>query len=190
MKQQQHSPTTETTSSPFCGTTCRTKTASYRVLADATSDQVAVYLLALALLYFRLTGPYWQLLGSKTHSLDFYKHVVQMKDQLDQWSQNASTIFSAELPPLFGQQMQDCASFRAAIQVAETTKQQIISIYQSLCGELITVVDLQLSDFLPQGRYHAVTDPAMRQKLAHFQITNLLGEACFGDFDLSTYKRR
>ena len=107
--------------------------------------------------------------------LDFYKHVVQMKDQLDQWSQNGSAIFSAEMPPLFGQQMQDCASFKAAIQVAETTKQQIISIYQSLCGELITVVDLQLSDFLPQGRYHAVTDPAMRQKLAHSQITNLLG---------------
>ena len=160
------------------------------VLADATSDQVAVYLLTLALLYFRLTGPYWRLLGSRTHYLDFYKHVVQMKDQLDQWSQNGSTIFSAELPPLFGQQMQDCASFRAAIQVAETTKQQIISIYQSLCGELITVVDLQLSNFLPQGRYHAVTDPAMRQKLAHSQITNLLGEACFGDLDLSIYKRR
>ena len=109
LKRQQHSPTTETTSSPFCGTTCRTKTASYRVLADATSDQVAVYLLTLALLYFRLTGPYWRLLGSKMLYLDFYKHVVQMKDQLDQWSQNASTIFSAELPPLFGQQMQDCA---------------------------------------------------------------------------------
>ena len=31
LKRQQHSPTTETTSSPFCGTTCRTKTASYRV---------------------------------------------------------------------------------------------------------------------------------------------------------------
>ena len=65
------------------------------VLADATNDQVAVYLLALALLYFRLTGPYWQLLGSRTRDLDFYKHVVHMKDQLDQWSRNASTIFSA-----------------------------------------------------------------------------------------------
>ena len=77
------------------------------VLDDATSDQVAVCLLTLAL-YFRLTGPYWRLLGSKTLYLDFYKHVVQMKDQLDQWSQNASTIFNAELPPIFAQQMQDC----------------------------------------------------------------------------------
>ena len=146
LKRQQHSPTTKTTS-PFCKPTCQTKTASYSVLADATSDQAAVYLLTLALLYFRLTGPYWRLLGSKTHYLDFYKHVVQTKDQLDQWSQNARTIFSAELPPLFAQQLQDCASFRAAIQVAQTTKQQIISIYQSLCGHLSTVVDLQPSDF-------------------------------------------
>ena len=95
-----------------------------------------------------------------------------------------------QLPPIFVQQMQDCASFKAAIQVAETTNQQIINIYQSLCGELITMADLQLSDFLPHGCYHAVTDPAMRQKLAHSQITNLLGEACFGDLDLSIYKRR
>ena len=68
------------------------------------------------------------------------------------------------------------ASFKAAIQVAKTTNQQIIKVYQSLCGELITVVDLQLSDFLPQGHYHAVTNPAMQQKLAHSQMTNLLGE--------------
>ena len=34
------------------------------VPADATGDQVAVYLLTLASLYFRLTGPYWRLLGS------------------------------------------------------------------------------------------------------------------------------
>ena len=81
-----------------------------------------------------------------------------------------------QLPPIFVQQMQDCASFKAAIQVAETTNQQIINIYQSLCGELITMADLQLSDFLPHGCYHAVTDPAMRQKLAHSQMTNLLGE--------------
>ena len=83
---------------------------------------------------------------------------------------------SMQLPPIFAQQMQDCASFKAAIQVAESTKQQIIKIYQSLCGELITVVDLQLSDFLPQGHYHAVTNPAMQQKLAHSQMMNLLGE--------------
>ena len=35
-----------------------------------------------------------------------------------------------------------------------------------------------------------MTDPELRQKLAHSQITNLLGKACFGDLDLSIYKLR
>ena len=78
-----------------------------------------------------------------------------------------------------------CASFRAAIQVGQTRKQQIINIYQSLCGELITVVDLQLSDVMSEGRYHAVT----AQKLAHSQTMNLLLGACFGGFHFSIYKR-
>ena len=46
------------------------------VLNDAESDSVAVYVLALALMYHKVTGSYWKLLGSKTHYLDFYQHVV------------------------------------------------------------------------------------------------------------------
>ena len=34
------------------------------VLSDALCDQLAHYVLALALLFFRVTGPYWELLGS------------------------------------------------------------------------------------------------------------------------------
>ena len=119
------------------------------VLVDASSGQVAIYLLTLASLYFRLTGAYGRLLGSKTHYLDFYKYVVQMKDQLEQGSQDASSIFNAELPSLFQQQQPHRASFVAAIQVDQATKQQVISIFQSLCLELVTVVNLLLNDFLP-----------------------------------------
>ena len=160
------------------------------VLSDALCDQLAHYVLALALLFFRVTGPYWELLGSGVLYLDFFLHVVAMKQQLQEWSDDASTIFNPELPALFGRQQPHCAPFEAAVQVEDTSRQAVNKIVQSLCGQLLTVLDAQLKDFLPGGMYHAVDDPMKRNKLAHSHITNLLGEACFGDLDLSIYKRR
>jgi aubergine-like protein len=160
------------------------------VLFDACCDHVAAYTLTLALLFFRLTGPYWQLLGSDLHYLDFHEHVVNMRDQLNDWSKNAQGIFSPEHPTLFGQPSPDSASFTAAVTVKDELKEQVVEIFQPLCKELSTVVDLQLADFLPGGVYHAVTDLKMRQKLSHSKLTNIIGEACFGDLDLSIYKRR
>ena len=55
------------------------------VLLDARSDQVSVYVLSLAMVFFRVTGPYWQLLGSGAHYLDFHLHVVQTKSQPLEW---------------------------------------------------------------------------------------------------------
>ena len=82
------------------------------VLNDPESDSVAVYVLALALMYHRVTGSYWKLLGSKTHYLDFYQHVVELRALLQEWTTDASssTIFMEHLPPLFGQHMpeDDC----------------------------------------------------------------------------------
>ena len=81
-------------------------------------------------------------------------------------------------------------TYQAAVSVAEETKQKVIIVIQKLSSDFNVVLNRQLSDFVPGGHYHAVTDPELRQKLAHSQITNLLGEACFGDLDLSIYKHR
>ena len=94
------------------------------------------------------------------------------------------------LPPLFGQHMPEDDSYQAAVSVSEETKQKVIIVIQKLSSDFNVVLNQQLADFVPGGRYHAVTDPELRQKLAHSQITNLLGEACFGDLDLSIYKLR
>ena len=81
-------------------------------------------------------------------------------------------------------------SYQAAVSVSEETKQKVIIVIQKLSSDFNVVLNRQLADFVPGGHYHAVTDPELQQKLAHSQITNLLGEACFGDLDLSIYKRR
>ena len=160
------------------------------VLFDAACDQLAAYILALALVFYRITGPYWDLLGTGIHYLDFHVDVVSMKAELQEWSEDAKSMFDPGLPALFGRDRPNCAPFDAAMQVDEDMKSTTVNILQPLCGHLLSVVDLQLQEFLPGGQYHDVQDPHKRKKMAHSSMTNLLGEACFGDLDLSIYKRR
>ena len=160
------------------------------VLYDAKSDAVGVYVLTLAMVFFRITGPYWQLLGTKTHYLDFFQHVVALRAQLQEWTTEADSIFTPDLPSLFEKPPTEVDMFGAALAVPQDVKAKVTDIFAKLCGGLLVVVDTQLTDFLPGGQYHNVQDLAMRQKLAHSHITNLVGEACFGDLDLSIYKRR
>ena len=158
------------------------------VLYDVKSDAVGVYVLTLAMAFFRITGPYWQLLGTKTHYLVFFQHVVALRAQLQEWTTEADTIFTPDLPSLFEKPPTDVDMFGAALAVPQDVKAKVTDVFAKLCGGLLVVVDTQLTDFLPGGQYHNVKDLAMRQKLAYSHITNLVGEACFGDLDLSIYK--
>lgn len=48
----------------------------------------------------------------------------------------------------------------------------------------------QLTNFLPGGRCHNLDNPAVREKMAHSKMNNLMGEQCFGELDFSLFKRR
>ena len=55
----------------------------------------------------------------------------------------------------------------------------------------LVVVNRQLNDFLPGGKYHNVDENSpLRARMKHCKLHNLLGEACFGDLDFSSFKRR
>ena len=53
-------------------------------LNDAESDAVAVYVLALSLMYQKVTGSYCELLGFKTHNLGFYQYVIELQALLEE----------------------------------------------------------------------------------------------------------
>ena len=54
------------------------------MLNDAESDAVAVYVLALSLMYRKVTGSYCELLGFKTHNLGFYQYVTELQALLEE----------------------------------------------------------------------------------------------------------
>ena len=70
------------------------------VQEDNRSDEIDCQLIALGLLFYRVTGPYWELLGRDVHYLDFCHHVVRMHDFLQKWAENAVDAFADQFEPL------------------------------------------------------------------------------------------
>ena len=54
-------------------------------------------------------------------------------------------------------------------------------ILQMIVTGFSVVVQPQLHHFLPGGKYHGVDEPGRKEQMAHCKLSNLLGEACFGD---------
>ena len=80
--------------------------------------------------------------------------------------------------------------FRSLIDIPEEPKEAVCAILKSLATRFLEVINNQLKDFLEGGKYHAVDDPELRQRLQHSKLTNMISEQCFGDLDFSMFKRR
>ena len=148
------------------------------VLADCESEEIDCHLVALGLLYFRVTGPYWSLLGTALHYLDFHYHIGRLHTLLQDWQTDASHALDANFQPLFPDvhfQHNDNI-LQSLLCVGDEKAAKVKSILEEICTGLVTVTERQLGDFLPGGRYCNVEDPALREKMQHSLITNLVGE--------------
>ena len=52
----------------------------------------------------------------------------------------------------------------------------------------VTVVERQLDDFLPDGKYGQHASSELRESMAHCKVTNVLSEYEFGDLDYSQFR--
>ena len=161
------------------------------VYEDNACEEIDVQLIALGLIFYRITGPYWCLLGTVLHYLEFYRHVVQLHQLFQAWTTDASSAFDDNFEALFGLHFkQNPDVLQSLIQTTDQKKERVKNVLQNLCAGFTSVTERQLADFLPQGKYHEVKDPALHDKMKHSHITNLVGEQCFGDLDFSIFKRR
>ena len=161
------------------------------ILEDNRSDDIDCHIVALGLLYYRVTGPYWQLLGRGMHYLDFYSYITMLRQFLLRWEESAGDAFALDFEPLFGAVfMPNPDIFQSLVAISPEKQEKVKQMLQQICKGMVTVTERQLKDFLPGGRYHAVQDPDLRQKMIHSKMTNLVGEQCFGDLDFSLFKRR
>ena len=114
---------------------------------DNRSDEIDCQLIALGLLFYRVTGPYWELLSRDVHCLDFCIHVVRMHDFLQKWADNAVDAFADQFKPLFGTKfMASAPIFRAMLDSQQETK-EVKRILNKLCKGCLETTKTQLADF-------------------------------------------
>lgn len=159
------------------------------VLYDASCQSVDAMTVSLGIVFHKITGPYWILIGSDVQYLDFFQHVMEMYEALAKWELDATEMVDEGSQPLFKMALQNNVLSSLYVEM-EPKKAMVLDILQKLCAAYKDVVQRQLVDFLPEGRYHNIQDEEQRQKMKHSKITNLLGEECFGDLDFSIFKRR
>ncbi|XP_076447511.1 uncharacterized protein LOC143284579 [Babylonia areolata] len=165
------------------------------VLEDVQDDNIMLMVSALAVMYVCVAGPFWMLINSSIHYLDMYKHVQTLSGHLEHISEDRTalegvleslpstleTFFMEETPPI--RSVQDTA---LCLRQNEPFK----DLLQIMCREFLCVIKRQLHDFLPGGKYSQPPTEEQRHRMAHCKLTNLFGEANFGDLDFSLNKRR
>ena len=131
---------------------------------DNRSDEIDCQLIALGLFY-KVTGPYWELLGRDVHCLDFCTHVVRMHDFLQKWADNAVDAFADQFEPLFGTEfMANAPIFRAMLNSQQETKEEVKRILNKLCKGCLETTTRQLADFLPEAEKRSAMESRMRTR--------------------------
>ena len=98
-RQRLASISTGTTSLTVLASAWQCATGSWRVFTRLKSDANDYQIIALGILYFRVTAPYWLLLGQKIHFLDFYEYVVKLHCLLSDFAQDSSPAFQPDFIP-------------------------------------------------------------------------------------------
>ena len=149
------------------------------VLADAESDEIDIFITALGILYHKVTGPYWQLVRSDVKYLDFHVYVGKLAESLEVWSHDASSLLQPE-STMFEKFNLPTNAFLESLYTATTSaptspEMNLKMILQKLAAGFLIVVNRQLNDFLPGGKYHNVDkESPLRARMNHCTLHNLL----------------
>lgn len=162
--------------------------------ADARCENLNLMVLGLALLYVYVTGPFWRHINSDTHYLDQYTFIQPLYQHLQKMVSCPDLLITNIPENLISCRQPDSAVVTSVLNttasLTEENRPLLLSIFKSLAEQFVAVVERQLADFLPGGKYGSEPTEEERLKMQHCQLTNLLGESCFGDLDYSMHKNR
>ncbi|KAL3881058.1 hypothetical protein ACJMK2_033254 [Sinanodonta woodiana] len=164
------------------------------VAADAEDDRLITLVLAVALTFHNVTGPYWELLQSSIKYADVHVYIHKMTTGLRQLKEDPSDILDKNFTGIFnGKFRQDSPTTDSVYSYFQSLKAESIVILKSALQDLfksyLQVTERQLCDFLENGKYTEL-GRSTDMSISHSPLTNLLGERCFGDLDFDLYKRR
>ena len=160
--------------------------------ADINDDNLLSLVCAVAILYIKVTGPFWNLLESDTKYTEFHVYVQRMETCFDRWRADASQLLDQHFPGIFNGEFAMETEMAAAIyQFASLHLAQVRSALELMMRDILLVTRKQLSDFLPpEGKYAQQLPPDVQTQLDHCPLTNLMGEYVFGEMDFDMGKKR
>ena len=85
------------------------------VAADCQDSTLLAVVCAIALLYLRVTGPYWNLLESNTQHGDFHKYVQKMEASFDRWRGNAGELLDVNFAGVFDGESEATTVMKTAV---------------------------------------------------------------------------
>ena len=161
------------------------------VAADCTDDILLALVCAVAVLYFQVTGPFWQLLESDVKHADFHLYIQKMEKYFADWREDTSDPLDEKFSGPFGGRFQLQSPMRVQVlKFAAQHSDAVEAALSKMMRDILVTTRSQLKEFLEGGQYSSILATEDKQALAHCPLTNLLGENVFGEMDFDMGKRR
>lgn len=163
------------------------------VAADLDDPRLMALICAIALVFVRVTGPYWELLQSNVKYSQLYTYIQLLLERMDTWKDDPTSFLDPDYVGIFHGEFEisgDKAALKeSAYNFASQHKEAVQKATTKLMPDMLIVLRRQLGDFLEGGIYGG--PPAVvPAELEHCPLTNLLGENIFGDLDYDMSKCR
>ena len=157
------------------------------VKADCNDDMLLSLVCAVAVLYLRVTGPYWQLMESSVKHPDFHVYVQKMEACFDRWRADSCDLLDKDCQGVFdGEFEMDSPTKVAVLKFANEHSAKMNDPISLLMRDVLITTRTQLKDFLEGGKYSTPMCYEDQKTLQHCPLTNLMGENASGDMDFDT----
>ena len=160
------------------------------VLHDNESDEVNAIIRALGIIFFVVTGPFWNMLHSEIEYVDQYKYIQKMLKKFQEWSQNSSELLTTKTCIFPDLQVNNDKVWDDLINDEIPRSDLTQRVLEEIMMGFIKVTEKQLGDFLPGGKFGDEPSVEFRCKMKSCKLTNLVSEYEFGDLDFSQFRRR
>ncbi|XP_076865939.1 uncharacterized protein LOC143517377 [Brachyhypopomus gauderio] len=153
---------------------------------DASDEAIQTLVCVVAIVYCKILGPFWQLLKSDAQYVLFSKYVFCLYDKLLQWSEDTSVLLEPEdVANVFLQVPMQEKHFPGVFAFCHANSDNQYGTLMKACLQrmmkvLAAVMEENLKDFLPGGRYCKEPSVELAEQLASCTFSQLMGEYPFG----------
>lgn len=156
----------------------------FNTLASGTCN---VAFRALGLVGKFVTGPWQRLVDRELSILELNTYYAEAKTVLAQWAENSTSVIAGDASTIFSGVDLKRDDTLTSLTSSCDTDAETAELFSKMCSKILEVMDRQLADQLPGGKFWDPSDHLQAQSRS-CSSTNMSGERIFGRVD-STLKR-